>query len=317
MTLTEQQEAALQRLTTAGDLTPIQADAVRRAFDGTAPAARRHNGWLVEVGGYLGGGLMLAATAMYLGTSWEDLGRGARAGILAATASVFYAAALVISGGSIRRLTGARRRAVGVLLSLPAIPAASAVGVAASDHAAVWSTGTGLVLGLVGLALLSNPLGVLITAGMSASLVVAVGTDVVDASPLAMGLSFLVLGAAWAAVALAGLRPRNLTLVLGLGLALTGAQLPLEYQGGTRAVAYALTLGVAAACLALYRFDRSLLALAVGVIAVTLAVPEAVSDATDGALSGPTITMIAGVVLVGASAAGTVLHRARRLPEPR
>jgi hypothetical protein len=66
---------------------------------------------------------------------------------------------------------------------------------------------------------------------------------------------------------------------------------------------------VAIACLALYRFERSLVLLAAGVIGVTIAVPEAVWDITNGAGGAAAILLIAGAVLLGASGAGLWLRR--------
>lgn len=309
--MSEQQEAALQRLVASGELSEAQAAAVRREFAVVQPAAR--TGFLVEIAGYLGGGLILGAVALFLGTSWERLGRAAQTAILGGMAVLFVAAALLVAGGprALRALSGARQRVVGVLLALAPIPAALAAGVAANDHEGVWGFSVGFLVAVACYAALPNALSLAVTAGMSVGAVVAIAGEVARATSLGLGLAILVLGAAWAAVTLAGwAKPKTLGLVIGFGFAIIGAQIPLS-ETDTEVWAYVLTLAVAAACLIIYRWERSLAVLAGGVVGVTLAVPEIISDVTDGALGGAAILLIAGVVLVGASAVGMQLHRRR------
>jgi hypothetical protein len=309
--MSEQHEAALQRLVASGELTEAQAEAVRREFAAAPPAAR--TGFLVEIAGYLGGGLILGAVALFLGTSWDRLGQVTQTAVLAGMAVLFIAAALLVAGGpgALGGLTGARHRVVGVLLALPAIPAALAGGVAANDHEGVWGFGVGFVVAVLCYAALPNGLSLAVTAGMSTG-AVATTADEFHANSLGLGLALLALGAAWAAVALAGIaKPKTLTLIIGFGLAIIGAQIPLS-ETDTEVWAYGLTLAVAAGCLIIYRWERSLAVLTGGVVGVTLAVPEIISDVTNGALGGAAILLIAGVVLVAASAVGMQLHRRRQ-----
>ena len=58
-----------------------------------------------------------------------------------------------------------------------------------------------------------------------------------------------------------------------------------------------------------YRWLRSIVLLVAGVLGVTLAVPEAVLDWTNGALGASLILLVAGAVLVAASAVGLRLRR--------
>jgi len=310
--MTDQQEAALRRLVGSGELSEAQAEAVRREFAVTPPAAR--TGFLVEIAGYLGGGLILGAVALFLGTSWERLGRPTQTGILAVMAMVFIGAALLVAGGprALGQLTGARHRVVGVLFALAPIPAALAAGVAVNGHEAEWGFGVGFVVALACYVALPNALSLVATAGMSVGLVSSVAGDTAGLTSLGLGLAILGLGAVWAAVTLVGwAKPKTLGLLIGFGFAIIGAQIPLS-DNNTEIWAYGLTLGVAAACLVIYRWERSLAVLAGGVVGVTLAVPEIISDATDGALGGAAILLIAGVILVGASAIGMQLHRRRQ-----
>jgi hypothetical protein len=102
---------------------------------------------------------------------------------------------------------------------------------------------------------------------------------------------------------------RPLGLVVGTAVALVGAQLPLGTES-TVQWAYALTFGLALGSFLGYRWQRSVVLLAAGVLGVTVAVPEAVIDWTDGALGGSVVLLLAGAVLVAASAVGLgIRHR--------
>ncbi len=311
MSMSEHQEAALRRLVASGELTEAQVEAVRREFAVAPPAVR--TGFLVEIAGYVGGGLILGAVALFLGTSWERLGRPAQTAILAAMAVIFVGAALLVAGGpkALRALNGPRHRVVGVLFALAAIPAALAAGVAANHHEPVWGYGIGLLVALICYAALPNALGMVVMAVMGIGTVVSYANDVARTTSLGTGLAILALGGVWAALTLVGwVRPKTLGLVIGFGFAIIGAQVPLS-DNDTVMWAYVLTLAVAAACLIIYRWERSLAVLAGGVVGMTLAVPEIISDATNGALGGAAILLIAGVVLVAASAVGMQFHRRR------
>ncbi len=290
----------------AGTLTQAQADAVRGEFEVSAPKSRA--GWLIEVVGYVGAGLILGAVALFLASEWESLGRGLQTAILVGMGVLLLAAALVIAGGleRMRALQGARKRAVGVLLALAPIPVAFGVGVAVERHEAAWAFGIGLAVSLGCLLLMGSGLGLAVAAGMSMGLVLSVAEEVFDASQLGSGLALVGLGAVWATVG-----RHVVSRVAGVGFALFGAQLPLGDSSGW---AYALTLAVAVGCFVGYRWQRSLIMLAGGVIGVTLAVPEMIYDLTDGALGGAAILLIAGVVLVAASATGMSVHRRRAQP---
>ena len=97
---------------------------------------------------------------------------------------------------------------------------------------------------------------------------------------------------------------------LGLGAAITlfGAQMPLWHDGAAP-WAYLLTVVFAFACLAAYRFMRTPVLLVAGVAGVTVAVPEAIWDITNGTVGAAAILLVAGVVLLAASGTGFRLHR--------
>jgi hypothetical protein len=309
--LTDAQERALRRLVDDGVLSAEQVAAVRAALVDAAPQRGGPAGWLAEVAGYVGGGLMLAGAALLLGTTWAELARGTRVGLLVGVAIALGAAGLLVAGGprAVRELgASARRRVVGVLFALAAIPVALAVGTAADRHAVALGALAGTAVGVAGLVVLSTAPQVVVTAGLS---MVALGTaaDDLGASPVALGALFIVLGVVWAAVAVVGLvRPRALGLAVGAAIALVGGQLPLA-RNDTAPWAYASTLAVAACCFLLYWRERATILLVAGVLGVTAAVTEAIADRTSGALGGAVILLIGGGVLVATSALALRLRR--------
>ncbi len=103
---------------------------------------------------------------------------------------------------------------------------------------------------------------------------------------------------------------------LGVILTLVGAQVPAI--DGTHAwLGYLLTLAVVVGGVALYLAKLAWPYLAGAVVAVTLVVPEAVSDWTDGSLGAVGGVLLAGVTLLVASFVGYRIragptHRGRR-----
>ena len=144
---------------------------------------------------------------------------------------------------------------------------------------------------------------------MSLATVDYFASEVLHASSLGTGLLTIALGLGWIALALTPAVPsRPLGLVAGTGFALLGAQLPLG-DGGRAPWAYGLTFALAVGFFVSYRWLRSIVLLVAGVLGVTLAVPEAVLDWTNGALGASLILLVAGAVLVAASAVGLRLRR--------
>ena len=79
---------------------------------------------------------------------------------------------------------------------------------------------------------------------------------------------------------------------------------------------YGLTVLIGLICFVGYWLDRATVLLVFGVVATTIAIPEAVTDWTSDALSGPTILLISGTVLVAVSGLGLWLRAVRSRPEP-
>jgi hypothetical protein len=319
---TPDQDKALNTLVERGTITADQAVAVRRAIwvPGTPGPVAGAGSVLVEVAGYVGGGLMLGGAGLLVGLNSERLGRDGTAIVLACYAAALALAAVILAGGP-QRIRGlgdgsapVRRRLVGVLLALSSGPAAIAVAVAVatSEHEALWSGLVGLGVAVLGYALLPTVPGMLAVATMS--VVATAGAIELDPAnrPHVPTFAFLGLGVLWGLVSATGLaRPRHIGLAIGAGLAVVGAQ--LELGAGDRLIlAYSLTFAVAVACFVGYWLQRATVLLAFGVIAATIAIPEAVSDWTDDSLGGPAILLISGAVLIAASALGLWLRSIRR-----
>jgi len=318
--LSGEQRDALRRLVDDGVLAAAQGEAVRLAF--TRGSGRRDGpaGWLAEVAGYVGGGLMLGGVTLFLAVSWSELSEAARGGLLAVFALAFAVGGVLVAGGPGRvRRPGlepgtARRRIVSVLFALAAVPAALATGVSVDHYAVLSGASVGLVVAAVGMALVPTAAGLVATAGMSVVAVAQFGGQVLHVSPLGSSLLMIALGIAWSVVAGLRLVPAwQLGLVVGTGLALIGAQLSAD-RAGTAWWTWALTFTLAVGYFLGYHWQRTVVLLVAGVLGVTVAVPQAVIDWTDGSLGGSVVLLLAGAVLVAASAVGLRLHRANTQP---
>lgn len=343
--LTEQQRAAVHRLVDQGTLGREQADAVlaalqhptaRQASDAwQAPEAvagagtgeqersggapqRGHSrrSVLFEVLAYVGGALVLGAAVSVFSLTWDELGRTSQVTVLGVITAVLLFAALAFGGGprALPRLTGARQRVVSLLLAFAGIALAGTVGIADSGYAGNvdWSA-TGFLAVLLGYLLVPAAPGVLLTCLFSAlltgSLVEQYGSD---AGAGAMGTALLLLGAVWAVLAQVGVLPqRALPTSAGLIIALVGAQ---WLQGVALPWGYGLTLALAVLCFAGFFARRDQVLLAGGVVGLTIGVPEAVWDLTEGMLSGPVVVLIAGAVLLVSAALGVRWERSRAQP---
>ena len=132
-----EQDRALRTLEERGTLTAEQAGACVALWSSTGTAARGANpaSVLIEVAGYVGGGLMLGGAGLLIGLNYDRLGRTGTAWALAGYALALALAAVVVAAGP-HRIVGlrqdgspVRRRLVGVLMALASGPAAVAVAV--------------------------------------------------------------------------------------------------------------------------------------------------------------------------------------------
>ncbi|WP_345558559.1 DUF2157 domain-containing protein, partial [Streptomonospora halophila] len=313
-------DTALSGLVERGVISAWQADQVRMALAAAEPAPGRVR-WM-EIVGYIGGGLVLAGAVALAAASWQELGDDARITLLAVLAAAAAGGAMLMSGGPQEmlgrrnRVPDVRRRIAGVLLALAAVLAAFAVAVAvdvAEDgDPAYLPPLVGLAVAAAGYAALPSAVGQVAVWGMSVGVVGTLVEEFASGDDtLLLGGSWLALGVVWAVLsALGAAAERRLGLGLGAGLALAAGQTLLSWTD-ENAWGYAATLLVAAACIAYYFLDRTAVLLVMGVIGVTVGVPEMVWDLTDGAIGTATVLLIAGAVLLAASWTGLLVHRRR------
>jgi hypothetical protein len=300
-------EAAIHRLVSDGILNDAQAQAVLAALAGAEPKPAEHHGWVAEVSGYLGGGVMAGGLIWVLGESWSDLSRVGRTGILAAITVLLIVAALVAAGLDLAAIASGpastRRRIVGVLLAAAAIPVFPAVA-AALDTDYMYSAGAGaaIVVAAIAYALVPNAFAVVVLAGLTVGAVISTMAELAaDRGDFWLGVAFLTAGVAWGPIAAIGLiRPVPLGLSFASVFSILGAQL-LFIDEGADWPAYAATAAIGALSLAAYPRLRQTVLVVAAVVAVTLAVPEALYDWSDGRLQVAYVVLIGGAVLVAAS----------------
>ncbi len=317
-----------------GFLDPARQDeavaVVDRTLGGQAVAESstlRHR--LAELAGYVGGAFVVSAAALFISDQWNDLSTGQRVGLLGGIAVLLAIAGVILAltgGGFTALRAGAqpvRRRLGGALFAGSAASAAIAVLVQLDStregDEALPGLGAALtlvVLGAVGYYLAPTVLGqVVIAYGAVTSVPQALqALDISEAvefggpDPVVFGLVVLAIGLVWLALAEKGVwREVQVARVIGAAIAVIGAQIPLGSD--TAWVAYVATALVAAAGFAMYVVTRAWPYLAVGVVGVTLAVPEALLDWFEGAMGPAGVLLAAGVTLLAASLLGLRLRQ--------
>ncbi len=290
-----------------------------REVDSGAPLRRR----FAEVAGYVGGAFVVGAATLFFGQSWADLSVGQQVGVLVGIAVLLAAVGVVLvvtAGGpaALRRTTeSVRRRLASVLLTGAAASAAFGVGVLLADGTAeedvviLVASMLALVVCLGGYALAPTTTGQL---GAAVAAVTGIASGL-SALPLesetlvALGMSVLALGVLWLGLAEGGVwSERTSGRVIGCTLAVIGGQLPLM-GGAAEWVAYVATFLVGAVAFGVYVVRRAWPYLATGVVALTLAVPEALYDWAEGSLGAAGVLLATGMTLLGAALFGLRLRR--------
>ena len=280
-----------------------------------APLRRR----FAEIAGYVGAALVLGAVGLFFAQQWSSLSHGARVAILAVAA-----VALAAGGrGLLARLPGPRRDAIAsvqgrlaaVLLGAAAVSAAFAVAVAVGPGP---GRGAGAFAAFAVTLLVAGLLGYLAVPSSVGQVIVAVGAVVLVPSGLelagvsnavATGLVLVAVGVGLLLLAeLGGWRPVMTAEVVGCLIAFAGAQVPVAGSDQPW-VGYLATALLAAGAFATYVVRRAWPYLVLGVVATTVAVPEALTDWTGGSLGAAGALLVAGVALLGASLAGLRLRK--------
>lgn len=295
---------------------------VPTAATSSGASARRALPRLVEVVAYLGGALVLAATGLFLAQEWDDLGFSAQVGVLVVAMTALVATGVVSSraGGAITDPSyDARRRLAGAAMTGAAVAAWGLVGIVVDHYVSQrpfdWPLALGalaaLVVTAIGYRWAPTALGVL-AAATSLSTLVGVLVERVgdvlgigDSSQGALvGIVFLAVGAAWLVATESGLfGERMVARAVGVSIAFGAAQIPV-LEGQHEWLGYLLTAIVVGVAVAAYVARLAWPYLAVAVIGVTVVVPEAVSDWTDGSLGVVGGVLLTGITLLLTSFAG-------------
>jgi hypothetical protein len=274
---------------------------------------------LVEIAAYVGGALVVASIGLFLSQYWAEFPGPVQVMVLAAIALVLAVAGLAVSrvgSGDAEPRAGrdeVLRRLASALLCAAAAAAGVTVGrlvelqlhdaVASDSWPSVSGALTALVLGVAAYAYVPSAFGQ-VTMTIAIFIVVTGGWSLVDpdqADSLWPGLAFLVVGIVWTTCAEGELfREVVQARAIGAGLMLFGAQFT-RFSHDHDNLSYLLTLLVAVAALAMYARKAAWPHLVVGVLGITLVVPEAVIDRTGGALGPSGAVLIAGATLLGAA----------------
>lgn len=299
-------QAALRRLVDTGVLRPEQLDPVAAAVGEALgrPAKVRWN----EIVAYVGGALVLAAAATFMGLSWNSISFTVKVVMLVAITVVLLGIAAVLG----RAASPVRARVAAVLAALGSGTAALTGGVVAPSNEVLIGGLAGLVVAAIAYVVLPSAIGLFATGVLAAVTVGGVAELFDRGTVLPWMFAYLGLGLVFFALALSGVLRGQRALGLGLGavLALFGAQWPIF--GDEQVWGYTVTALVALGCLALYRWEQSWVLIVAGVLGLTLALPEAVWHWTDGAVGAAVILLVAGLVLLAASGLGVLLHRRTR-----
>jgi len=292
------------------------------ALAGQAAASSTLKNRFAELAGYLGGALVVAAGGSFFATEWGNLSEGARVGLLAGITLLLAlsGAVLALTGGGLAVLRtdrgAVRRRLAGLLFTGAAAASAGAVGLEVARSLSPENSAD-LLAGFLTMALVSA-VGYLVAPTVVGQLGTAVGAfmsvpSALDVTagiePIAFGLIVLGLGIGWLGLAERGVwREVASGRVIGCVLAVVGAQIPV-FDSQQAWAGYVATAVVAGAAFAGYVVRPSWPYLAAGVIGVTLSVPEALLDWTDGSLGAAGGLLVAGATLLGASLLGLRLRQ--------
>jgi hypothetical protein len=282
---------------------------------------------LAELAGYVGAALVVAAGALFVADQWMDLSVGRQVALLAGITVVLFGAgvAVGVTGGGFGALRAdtqpVRRRLASVLLTGGAVAAAATVvtwlvdvverrGTEMTEGSWIGVGGslTLIVLAVAGYVLAHSVLGQVAVAVGFAYLVPLTLDSLREIESIPLGLAYLTVGLAWLLLAEKQVwRETVPARIVGALFVVVGAQIPVASDQAW--VGYLLTLLVAVAGFAMYVARRAWPYLAVGVVGVTLAVPEALLDWTEGSLGTAGVLLVAGVTLLGASLLGLRLRQ--------
>ncbi|WP_406690726.1 DUF2157 domain-containing protein [Saccharopolyspora sp. ID03-671] len=229
--LSSEQRARLERLGERGVLSREQVAAVLDELDRERGATRGSRTAAWEVLGYIGGALVLGGAVLLVGMYWEDLAVPTRVGLLVAATLTLVGAGLVVVGGP-RALRAfgeaeppARSRIVSALIALASCTAALATASGVDVLESLAASVTGLLVALLGYVVVGGLPVLLAAVGFSVGVVTTAVAEWFESSSPAHTIGLMALGAAWTALAVAGVvRHRRPVLGAGVLISLAGAQ---------------------------------------------------------------------------------------------
>ncbi|KQX61673.1 DUF2157 domain-containing protein [Angustibacter sp. Root456] len=296
--------ALLERWVAAGYISRSQAELIREAERGETPPAavephpsEHATSLVLEALGYLGGVLMVTASALLVGQFWDELSRGVRTGLMLAVWMVLVGAGLAVPQWLGRQ--GSRVRSV--LWLAGAIALAVAFGLVAGEwwHWGESSVASWVACGVTGqLAVLWwRERSALLQAGLVVGVVASVLALLTRFTTLegpGLGVAVGLVGLAWWVLGARGLvTPRRAATVLGPAVTVLGAVMASMADWG-------LWLGLATVAglvvLAVRWRDLWLLVIA-GAGSLEL-VPRVVEEWFPGRLAVPVILLVTGLVMV-------------------
>ncbi|MFI6171960.1 DUF2157 domain-containing protein [Nocardia sp. NPDC051052] len=298
------QRLAVRRLVQQGVLTEAQFEAVMAAL--AAREQRPRGRILAEIAAYIGAGLVLGGIALVIGSSWDDLARGAQVALLVAVSAGLVLGAIAMIGGPAelfaREPHGSRARLASALLALAAGSVAGTVGTAldnGSDHAGAWAALAGLVVAVLGYVAVPSVIGML-ACGCFSAVAVPLFDDLFGVGEVWVGLSMLVAGGIWFALSRIGAFVETwLGYGIAVAISLIGA---IVVESDSRPWAFLLSAAVAAVCFALFAQQRSTVLVVGGGLAVALATGQAVTEWTDSVLAAAIAVLVVGSVVLGIGA---------------
>lgn len=302
-------------------------DVVDRVLTGHTIEAATLRRRLAELAGYVGGAFVVIATGIFVADRWNDMSVTQQVTLFVGIAVVLFAVGIGmgLTGGGLSTLRlgtqPVRTRLASVLFTAGAAAAAASVMVWLID--VIEERGTemteGVYIGMGGSVtfVVLAAVGYLLSPSLLGQGAIAVGTGYAipfifdsfgDMEPIPIGMTFLAVGVVWLVLAERRMwREVVPGRVIGAVLLVAGAQVPLGSEDPW--VAYLATFLVGVVGFSLYLTRRAWPYLGLGVVGVTLAVPEALLDWTEGSLGPAGVLLVAGLTLLGASLLGMRLRR--------
>ncbi|MCB8993064.1 MAG: DUF2157 domain-containing protein [Nocardioidaceae bacterium] len=297
------------------DQGPRAEQSIRTALGQERPARTSGMPKLIEVIAYLGAALVVAGVFLLMAQEWENFSNTEQVIALGVVTLILGIAGIVAATvGKPNRTDDIRRRLSSTLLTAFAIGLGLTMGrwmeirFPTDFDEISWGVFTGSALTLLAASLLyvvaPSAFGQVTILGSAMIATFALTPPMTDSSAFFVATTLLVVALLWLAMAELGwLREQMIARALGVALAIVAAQHPVM-EGSHSWYGYLLTCLVVILSVGLYLTKVAWPYVAGVVIAITLVVPEVVTDWTNGSLGAVGGVLIAGVTLLVASLIG-------------